>query len=84
MLWRKVEPLAAQSPRFQGQEQADGRLRNRRPQDGEVAHPQYEIDHSIPLCLGGADSDANLLPEPRRSIEPTWNAERRDELVDKI
>jgi hypothetical protein len=43
-------------------------------------HPQYEIDHSIPLCLGGADSDANLWPQPRRSIEPTWNAERKDEL----
>jgi hypothetical protein len=44
------------------------------------AHPQYEVDHLIPLCLGGADSDANLWPQPRRSIEPTWNAERKDEL----
>jgi hypothetical protein len=44
------------------------------------AHPQYEIDHSIPPCLGGADADANLWPEPRRTIEPTWNAERKDEL----
>jgi hypothetical protein len=43
-------------------------------------HPQYEVDHLIPLCLGGADSDANLWPEPRRSIEPTFNAERKDEL----
>ena len=43
-------------------------------------HPQYEVDHLIPLCLGGADSDANLWPEPRRSIEPIWNAERKDEL----
>jgi hypothetical protein len=43
-------------------------------------HPQYEVDHLIPLCLGGADSDANLWPEPRRSIEPVWNAERKDEL----
>ena len=35
----------------------------------------------VPLCLGGADSDdGNLWPEPRRSIEPTWNAERKDEL----
>jgi hypothetical protein len=46
----------------------------------EGAHPQFEVDHLIPLCLGGADSDANLWPEPRRSIEPTWNAERKDEL----
>jgi hypothetical protein len=44
------------------------------------AHPQYEVDHLIPLCLGGADSNANLWPEPRRSIEPTFNAERKDEL----
>jgi hypothetical protein len=44
------------------------------------AHPQYEVDHLIPLCLGGADSDRNLWPQPRRSIEPTWNAERKDEL----
>jgi hypothetical protein len=35
-------------------------------------HPQHEIDHSIPLCLGGADSDRNLWPQPRRSIEPVW------------
>jgi hypothetical protein len=43
-------------------------------------HPQYEIDHLVPLGLGGADDDANLWPEPRRSIEPTWNAEARDRL----
>lgn len=43
-------------------------------------HPQYEIDHLIPLCLGGADSDRNLWPQPRRSIESVWNAERKDEL----
>jgi hypothetical protein len=44
------------------------------------AHPRYEVDHSIPLCLGGADSDRNLWPQPRRSLEPVWNAERKDEL----
>ena len=44
------------------------------------AHPQYEVDHLVPLCLGGADSDLNLWPQPRRSIEPVWNAERKDEL----
>jgi hypothetical protein len=38
------------------------------------------VDHLIPLCLGGADDDASLWPEPRRSIEPQWNAERKDEL----
>jgi hypothetical protein len=47
-------------------------------------HPQFEIDHSIPLCLGGADSDANLWPEPRRAIEPVWNADRKDEIEARL
>src|ERR1700688_1047000 len=43
-------------------------------------HPDFEVDHLISLDLGGADCDANLWPEPRRSIEPEWNAERKDRL----
>jgi hypothetical protein len=43
-------------------------------------HPDFEIDHLVPLGIGGADDVPNLWPEPRRSIEPTWNAERKDEL----
>jgi hypothetical protein len=43
-------------------------------------HPNFEIDHLIPLGIGGADEDANLWAEPRRSIEPTWNAEAKDRL----
>ena len=43
-------------------------------------HPDYEIDHLLPLSIGGADDDRNLWPEPRRSIEPIWNAERKDRL----
>jgi hypothetical protein len=43
-------------------------------------HPDYEIDHLVPLCLGGSDDPSNLWPEPRRSIEPTWNAEAKDRL----
>lgn len=43
-------------------------------------HPEYEIDHLIPLGIGGADDDKNLWPEPRRSIEPQWNAEAKDRL----
>ena len=43
-------------------------------------HPDYEIDHLVPLCLGGADDDSNLWPQPRRTIEPQWNAERKDAL----
>jgi hypothetical protein len=43
-------------------------------------HPDYEIDHLIPLCLGGSDDPSNLWAEPRRSIEPEWNAEAKDRL----
>jgi hypothetical protein len=44
------------------------------------AHPDFEIDHLIPSGFGGADDDLNLWPEPRRSIEPIWNAEAKDRL----
>ena len=44
------------------------------------AHPDYEIDHLIPLCLGGSDDPSNLWAQPRRSIEPKWNAEAKDRL----
>jgi hypothetical protein len=43
-------------------------------------HPDYEIDHLIPLGIGGADNDKNLWAEPRRSIEKEWPAEKKDEL----
>lgn len=43
-------------------------------------HPEVEIDHLIPLSVGGADTDANKWPEPRRSVEPVWNAEAKDRL----
>jgi hypothetical protein len=43
-------------------------------------HPDYEIDHLVPLCLGGSDDQSNLWAQPRRSIEPTWNAEAKDRL----
>jgi hypothetical protein len=43
-------------------------------------HLDFEIDHLIPLCLGGADDFSNLWPQPRRSIEPKWNAEAKDRL----
>jgi hypothetical protein len=43
-------------------------------------HPDFEIDHLVPLGVGGADDDRNLWPEPRRSIEPKWNAEAKDRL----
>ena len=47
-------------------------------------HPDFEIDHLIPLGIGGADNVANLWPEPRRSIEPVWNAETKDRLEWKL
>jgi hypothetical protein len=43
-------------------------------------HPDYEIDHLIPLCLGGSDDPSNLWPQPRRTLEPVWNAETKDRL----
>jgi hypothetical protein len=47
-------------------------------------HPNYEIDHLIPLCLGGSDDLSNLWAQPRRSIEATWNAEAKEQLEGKI
>ena len=43
-------------------------------------HPDYEIDHLVPLCLGGSDDFSNLWPQPRHTIEPKWNAEAKDRL----
>jgi hypothetical protein len=42
------------------------------------------VDHLIPLCLGGADSDLNLWAQPRRSLEPEWSAERKDDLEHRL
>jgi hypothetical protein len=47
-------------------------------------HPDYQIDHLIPLCLGGGDDLSNLWPQPRRSIEPEWNAEAKDRLEHRM
>ena len=33
-------------------------------------HPDYEIDHLVPVCLGGGNDVSNLWPQPRRSVEP--------------
>jgi hypothetical protein len=43
-------------------------------------HPDYQIDHLIPLCLGGSDDPSNLWPQPKRSIEDKWNADAKDRL----
>ena len=47
-------------------------------------HPDFEVDHLIPLGIGGADSQENLWPEPRRSLEPQWNAEAKDRLEGRL
>jgi hypothetical protein len=47
-------------------------------------HPDWEVDHLIPLCLGGADDDKNLWPEPRRGIEKEWPAELKDDLEHRL
>jgi hypothetical protein len=47
-------------------------------------HADFEIDHLIPLGIGGADGVRNLWPEPRRTIEPEWNAEAKDRLEWKL
>jgi hypothetical protein len=47
-------------------------------------HPNFEIDHLVPLGIGGADAVRNLWPEPRRSIEPQWSAEVKDRLEWKL
>ena len=36
------------------------------------------IDYEV--ALGGSDDPSNLWPQPRRSIEPKWNAETKDRL----
>lgn len=46
--------------------------------DHRLAH--YELDHLVPLSLGGAPSDVrNLWIEPRQP-QDGWSADRKDEL----
>ena len=48
----------------------------------EGPHPLYEIDHLVPLGIGGADDDANLWPQPRAAFNPANqdSAEKKDRL----
>ncbi len=74
------QPTAAL--RFMPRERADAILvRYGLPTE---AHPNFQIDHLVPLCLGRSDEDANLWPEPRRSIAAIENAERKDRLETRL
>jgi 5-methylcytosine-specific restriction endonuclease McrA len=77
----EVEPTCSHSKERRGGTTADRRdevlLRYGLPAG---QHPDYQIDHLIPLCLGGSDDFSNLWPQPRQTIEPKWNAEAKDRL----
>jgi hypothetical protein len=38
------------------------------PPRGHLARAEWEIDHLVPLCLGGADEAANLWPQNRTTF----------------
>jgi hypothetical protein len=50
----------------------------------QIRSARWGVDHLIPLCLGGADDNKNLWPQPRRSLEAEWNAERKDALERRL
>lgn len=43
---------------------------------------RFELDHLVPLSLGGANRASNLWPEPR-DVRP-WGAEAKDRLEDRL
>ncbi len=43
----------------------------------------YEVDHFIPLCLGGSNDEKNLWPQTR-DPKVEWNAEEKDKLENKL
>ena len=47
-------------------------------------HSDVELDHLIPLGIGGSDDDKNIWAEPRQSIEAEWPAEKKDQLEWKL
>jgi hypothetical protein len=44
----------------------------------------YNLDHLLPLELGGADTVANIWPQPRRSLAGEWDDTRKDELEHRL
>lgn len=53
---------------------------------GITSHPTgvYEVDHLIPLELGGANTPANLWPEPNDHPASHPNGNSKDELEDTL
>ncbi len=44
-------------------------------------HSRYELDHLIPLELGGSNRESNLWPQPRHG---EWSSRRKDRLENKL
>jgi len=74
--WTKnVRPPVAYTNKLKKQLMHNYGIGNERPQD-------YELDHLIPLELGGAPRDQkNLWPQPWVG---QWNAHMKDELENKL
>ena len=44
-------------------------------------HSQYELDHLIPLEIGGSNRESNLWPQPRSG---EWSSRRKDRLENRL
>jgi hypothetical protein len=48
---------------------------------GKACGKQYEVDHLIPLTIGGSNDVTNLWPQPYRG---EWSAHVKDKLENKL
>ena len=44
-------------------------------------HSHYELDHLVPLEIGGSNRESNLWPQPRSG---EWSSRRKDRLENKL